>query len=126
MKLTKKVLEKEFYDKESKNAYLKACKWVANNIVNVNKSLSKYDLTWDVRRKKDEDVPTFILKVYINIDYDEIKEKHCNICKETHNLFYMNSKQSCNECKLNSYFRRQEEAVKSKIQNIKEILMEVM
>ena len=31
MKITEKVLEKDFKDENFKNAYLKACKWLAKN-----------------------------------------------------------------------------------------------
>ena len=33
MKITEKVLEKDFKDENSKNAYLKACKWLAKYVL---------------------------------------------------------------------------------------------
>lgn len=120
MNYTIKVLEKDFQHEVSKEAYLKACGWVATHVINKEEEMGR--CFWNISKISGTgEIPTFKLKVYATLSEEEIREKHCEICKQVHNLFYMNhDKSHCSECKLKAYFIRVEEAMADRKKLIKE------
>lgn len=53
-----------------------------------------------------------VLIVFYNYDSSEIEERHCQICRETHDSFYCNRQYNCNQCAFAAYkYRRTEKAV---------------
>lgn len=104
---SEKVLERSFSSKDSKKAYLKCCKWLAKNVVSKEKELGQ-NLTYKVVKDKESDIPTFKVILYASLDENRVKEKHCEACKEMHNLFYINEQYDCNKCSVNSYQKRRE------------------
>lgn len=99
----------EFTGETSKDAYLKACKWVANNLES-KEGFKK--LVYKIQKvKKNSSDNVFELCVFLLIDEKEIRERHCKICKEFHVTFFKNDFLSCNECKLNAFYERRGEVV---------------
>lgn len=100
---SEKVYEKSFSDDVSKDAYLKACKWLAKNIY--SKKSSKY-ITVKISKKEPEDKkekPTFIVELFVTINEKEVKESVCDKCKQLHTMFYCIDKPKCEECKITVY-----------------------
>lgn len=110
---TKKIFSKSFQAKTMKDAYLKACKWIANNIMS-NDKISKICSYQIIKNgfNSESNSRECILDVYVNISEKEILEHHCAICKETHKSFFINEETNCNYCKIAAFDRRLEEKIK--------------
>lgn len=53
-----------------------------------------------------------VITIFYQYDDADVEKRHCDICKETHNLFYCNREYNCNQCTFNAYKYRREERVK--------------
>ena len=113
---SKKFYSKKFSDEVSKNAYLKACKWLAKYV------LSKEDLQGVEFGIEKISPTTFELSLYAVLSESEIRDRHCKICKETHSSFYISEETNCNWCKLKAFHKREDEQLKEKIRFYKERL----
>ena len=67
--------------------------------------------TCEVDWVDDETSASFCAKINVYYLYDdqETINHHCEICKETHNLFYCNRQYNCYQCEFNAYRYREEE-----------------
>lgn len=97
---SEKILEKEFSNKVSKEAYLSACKWLAKNVYS-NKSLSE---KVNVNITKTNST-TFLVTLYSSIDEQETANDFCSKCKSLHTIFYSIDKPECNKCNAFCYRR---------------------
>ena len=87
----KPFYEREFKAKKSKDAYLKACKFVASNIISASSKVEVSKVTWDiVRVSNDDDLPTFRLTLYYKFDDTEFMKQTCEACKQFHKSFFIN------------------------------------
>ena len=102
---------RNFKAKNSKDAYLKACKFVASNIVNDKSKVEASKVTWDVTKVKsdDESLPTFQLTLYYKFDDKEFMENTCKACKEFHHSFFVNENFNCNRCNKVGYAKNVQE-----------------
>lgn len=98
------LLKKEFAHADSKTAYLKACGWMAKNIV--SKVEASSDILFSIEKKKDASLPTFILEVHTTIDAKEHQESFCGACREFSSSFFMNKSVDCNSCKYNAFTKQ--------------------
>lgn len=112
------LLKKEFSDEDSKEAYLKACKWVATNII--SKVEAGSDTFWNITKKKDTRLPTFVLDVHTMIDSVDHEKSFCGSCKEFHNSFFINEEYNCNSCKFMAFTKQIEQRLVIKKQYRKE------
>lgn len=94
-----KFYSREFSGSTTKEAYLKACKWVAKNILTDNEIAQ--DVTW--RITKSEDLPLVVLELYAFVKDTEHVKSFCGACKQFHSLFYINQQQNCNGCNMMAY-----------------------
>lgn len=53
-----------------------------------------------------------IIEVYYVFDDSDVEVNHCEICRETHNLFYCNRQYNCSQCAFAAYKSRREERYK--------------
>ena len=109
---SEKIFEKSFSDEISKEAYLKACKWLAQNVY--SKSSSEY-LTVKVTKVKTtkKQNPTFLVEIFVSIDEKEIKNSVCEKCRLMHSMFYCIDKPRCDECKLTVYKKELERQMRN-------------
>lgn len=99
-----KFYEREFRAENPKEAYLKACKFVASNIVNKGSKVEASKVTWDVSHvKNDEGLPTFRLTLYYKFDDTDFMQSTCNACKQFHKSFFINENYDCDRCKKVGY-----------------------
>lgn len=108
MKYIQSFYEREFKAKGSKEAYLKACKFVASNIISDSSKVEASKVTWSVTRVKTEDeesLPTFLLTLFYTFDDTEFMEKTCTACKEFHKSFFINENFNCDRCNKIGYER---------------------
>lgn len=103
---TSKIFEKDFSDEVSKQAYLKATKWLAINVYGKG-NLSEH-ITVKINKleeKKDQKETVFRVELYFMVNFDEMQNSHCNVCRQTTNMF-MNNRPNCQECKFNAFLSR--------------------
>ena len=105
MLFIRKFYEREFKAKDSKDAYLKACKFVASNVVSKGSKVEASKVTWDIARieKEEDDLPTFRLTLYYKFDDTQFMEQTCNACKEFHKSFFINENFNCSRCNKVGY-----------------------
>lgn len=108
---SKRIMRKEFSSTDSKKAYLDACKWYANHVVNNDEVSEKCSCSILRAYNNDTGIYTFTLELNVNVDEKEVKKKHCNICKETHSTLFKCDETNCNWCKLNAFDRRLDDTI---------------
>lgn len=118
------VYGKEFYKLKftadsMKEAYLNACKWYATNVLSKDE-LHNVQVVFE--KNKDEQLPSITIHLIASLDGKELNERHCQICRETSNLFYMHKNDNCNRCASDAYQRRAESMLQSKIEYYKEMI----
>ena len=107
MIVSEQIIEKQFGGKNLKEAYLNCCKWISSNII---AKTNCENITYKTFKHEDK----IILKVYVTADEEEIKERHCKICKEVSSMFYLSeNKYKCESCKMIPYRERIKERIKS-------------
>lgn len=117
IRYSEKFFTKKFSDERSKDAYLKACKWLAKYV------LSKESMQSNVEFSIEKiDSSTFQLNLYVVLSEDELRQRHCQICKDTHSSFYISEQTNCEWCKLKAYHRRADEMLNIKKEHYKSIL----
>lgn len=97
---SEKIKEKIFIDNNSKQAYLKACKWLAQNVYGTG--YSNY-ISVKITKKKKSKKPTFIVELFVSININEVKESYCSHCKKIQTIFYCAEKPDCSQCKMHGY-----------------------
>lgn len=100
-----KFYKRKFNGKSHKEAYLKACKWVAINIL-ADDEISK-DVVWKITKLKD--LPSVELELFGTVHDAEHVKQFCTVCKEFHTSFYINQQQNCNGCNMMAYRSQAEE-----------------
>lgn len=112
MIVAEKVMEKEFTDRTVKDAYLNCCKWVSTNIIAINNTKN---ITYRIQKLEQGQLneKKVLLTVYVYVDEEEMKERHCNICREMSGSFFVaKNKYMCEVCKLPPYRKRVAEKLK--------------
>lgn len=106
-----------FKAKTNKEAYLKACKWVAKNVV--GKENEMRETFWKVEQ---EDIGTYKLTLYCMLDYKDKERKFCEICQSYHKRFYYNEERDCSRCNLKAFKKRIDEGLTIKKAYRKELI----
>lgn len=119
---SKRVLTKRFAseDGNSKEAYLMACKWLAKNVISKKDEIGAY--SYEIMKDDKAKNPTFVLTLYAVLDEAEINKKNCEVCREAHELFYVNNECNCNSCREQAYRRRMEEKLNIKAEYLKSVI----
>jgi hypothetical protein len=104
------ILKKCFQASSTKKAYMKAVKFVATKVLKVDDLLINYEV---------ESTGVVTVKVYATLDEKDVLKRHCEICRETHKLFYMSDKKQCEDCNTLAFHRRLNELSKVKKQYTK-------
>jgi len=110
---------RKFNGRTMKDAYLKAVKWYASNV------LAKDELrSVQVRYEKihDEQSPTIILHLYASLIEEELRSAHCEICKESHKSFFISEETNCAWCKIKAYQNRCDQHIDIKKSYYKQVL----
>ena len=114
MLLAKQIHKQSFKGESSKEAYLRACKWVATNIVSKEVELS--DVFWRIEKAPEvpSELPTVDLILFTTINESEDNKRFCDICKEFHKSFFINENFNCDRCNKESYRSRIRKRLESK------------
>lgn len=105
MFIIKKIKTIKFLGSSSKDAYLKACKFISQYI--------ELPVTYEIK-KLNEDIPAFEVTFYVKLDEKDFSSRFCDICREFHGKFYINQQLSCNNCNMLNFKNRYENALREK------------
>lgn len=47
-----------------------------------------------------------VINIFYVFDDSDVETNHCEVCKDTHNLFYCNRQYNCNQCAFAAYKQR--------------------
>ena len=115
MVIGEKIYEKIFTGATTKDAYLKACKFMSRNFVGNEKT---QHIVNKIEKVKYCQVR---LTIYVEVEEKEIMDNMCSVCKQTHAATYLNeNKYQCELCKIPPYKKRTAERLK----RIKEYILE--
>lgn len=118
---SKEFFKKKFVADTMKNAYMNAVKWYATNVLSKDEL---HNVQVEFEKSQDEQqFPTITVHLFAVLNEEELRERHCKICKETHSLFYMNSNYSCSKCEVNAYQKRADELIRVKSEYYKELIL---
>ena len=109
-----KFYERSFRAESPKEAYMKACKFVASNVISKGSKVEAKEITWDVSRvdaEKGESLPTFRLTLYYKFDDTEFMKMTCQACKEFHKSFFINENFNCSKCNKVGYEKNVRQAM---------------
>lgn len=106
--------EEVFTADTRKKAYLEACKWLANNVVDkAEVGETMYDIK-SVENADGANSPAFKVRLWCLIDESEHRADYCKRCKMHHNSIFFNQFYDCNKCYLKAHLKQMDEKVKIK------------
>ena len=106
-----KFFEIRFSDKISKNAYLKACKWLAVKVYG-RQELARY-VAVQILKEEGGKLPAFKVILYVMADEKEARDDYCGKCKSLHTIMYAIDKPDCGKCKMEGYRKALHRSVES-------------
>lgn len=123
IKYSEEIAKKDFTSDTMKEAYMKAVKWYATNILS-NDILKDVQVSYE--KINDSNIPVIRMRLFAVLEESTLRRNHCEICKETHKLFYINEETNCNWCKLKAYQERMKDTIKQKKTAYRETLVKVI
>lgn len=123
IRYSEEIAKKDFTSDTMKDAYMKAVKWYATNILS-NDILKDVQVSYE--KLNDGNRPIVRMRLFAVLDESTLRRNHCEICKETHKLFYINEETNCNWCKLKAYQERMKDTIKQKRTAYRETLVKVI
>lgn len=117
---SKEFFKKKFMADTMKNAYMNAVKWYATNVLSKDEL---HNVQVEFEKGYDEQqFPTVTIHLFATLDEEKLRERHCQICRETNSLFYMHTNNNCNKCEANAYQRRTDDMLRVKLEYYKELI----
>lgn len=111
---SKMFAQKTFKGATTKDAYMKAVKWYASNVIAV-------DELHEVQVEFIKGTNQVTIKLYTVLQEQTVRENHCAICKEMHKSFFINEANNCGACKVSAYQRRLEQKISVKATYYREL-----
>ena len=114
MYVGEQLTKKEFTGKTTKDAFLKASKWIANHLVAKDQEHICYRIEKAGGQFGEKKVRVYF---YVMEQEEGILEQNCKVCQEVNNHFYMKeNRYMCYTCRVNPYRER----IKGKLKKIAE------
>lgn len=113
--------KKSFRGTSVKDAYLKACKWYASNVIAKD---TLHNVQVEFVKDSAKNKVTIIL--YAVLPEHEALEEHCQCCREMHHSFFINQENDCNRCSALGYQKRLDRHLSNKIGYYKELLNKIL
>lgn len=111
---SKQFAQKTFKSVTTKDAYMKAVKWYASNII-------ARDALHEVQVEFVKGTNQVTLKLFAVMPEQVVRENHCEICKEFRKSFFINESSNCNACNMLGFQRRLDQKISIKHQYYKEL-----
>lgn len=116
----RKFFEIKFSAETMKQAYMKACKWYATNVLSKDEL---HEVQVEFEKGYDEQqFPTITIHLFVALDEEIIKERHCKICREVSKSPFTNKVSDCNNCEVTAYQKRKDDTVRVKAEYYKELI----
>ena len=119
IKYSKEFFKKKFTALTMKEAYMAAVKWYATNVISKDEL---HNVHVEFEKTKDEQFPTVTIRLHAILSEDELRERYCKLCRESHSLFYMNSNYNCNRCEARAYQARTDDMLRVKLEYYRELI----
>ena len=97
---SKEFFKMKFTADTMKKAYMDACKWYATNVLHKDEL---HSVQVEFEKLPKEQLPTVVIHLYAVLSEDELRERFCKLCRESHSMFYMNHNNNCNKCEAKTY-----------------------
>ena len=110
------LAKKVFRGMDQKDAYMKAVKWYASNILASDKF---HEIMVEYTKLPDGGIT---MTMWSTISQQEIMDDHCQCCREMHHSFFINEDTHCDRCSAISFQKRLEWKMGIKLDYYKEIL----
>lgn len=120
IKYSKEFFKKKFTAGTMKDAYMAAVKWYATNVISKDELHSVHV---EFEKNDKEQLPTVTIHLHAVLSEDELRERYCKLCRESHSLFYMNSNYNCNRCEAKAYQTRTDDMIRVKLEYYHELIM---
>lgn len=121
LKFIEELIIKRFIGDNMKDAYMKAVKWYATNVLAKDEL---HGVCVEYEKIYDEQSPTVAAHLYVTIIEEEVRQDHCKICKEFHHSFFINESENCSNCNVSGYQRRLDQKIKAKRDYYRDLLRE--
>lgn len=105
-----KVHVETFRGETSKKAYLNACKWLAQNVINKSE-VGEYQFKIS---KTEANFPEFKVELFVEIDEEKERKDHCSRCVAYHYSVFHNQFYNCNKCNMKAHVENVEKKLKIK------------
>lgn len=121
------VYSKEFFKKKfsadtMKAAYMKACKWYATNVLSKDEL---HNVQIEFEKNAKGEFPTVVIHLFAVLSENELRERYCKLCRESHSLFYMNQNYNCNRCEAKAYQVRTDDMLRVKLEYYRQLISKV-
>ncbi len=123
IRYSEEFAKKDFTADTMKEAYMKAVKWYATNILS-NDILKDVQVSYE--KIYDGNRPVIRMRIFALLDESTLRRNHCEICKESHKLFYISEETNCNWCKVKAYQERMKDTIKQKRTAYRESLVKAI
>lgn len=80
------------------------------------------NLSYQFKQSQEEGINTLDIEVYTNIDNKDIEKRNCDLCKDMHCNFYINTRYNCDRCEYAAYMKRINERVQAATKHAKKII----
>ena len=117
---SQQLAKKVFRGTDQKDAYMKAVKWYASNILASDKF---HGIMAEYTKLPDGGV-TMLL--WSTMSQQEIMENHCQCCREMHHSFFINEDTHCSRCSVMGFQNRLEWKMGIKLGYYKELLKKIL
>lgn len=116
---SKEFFKKKFTGASMKGAYMNACKWYATNVISKDEL---HNVQVEFEKNTGEQFPTVTIRLFAVLSEDELRDRHCKICREHHSAFYMRSTAPCDKCEANAYQRRTDDMLRVKLEYYRSLI----
>lgn len=110
---SKEFFRKKFSAETMKKAYMDACKWYSTNVISKDEL---HSVQIEFEKINSKDLPTIVIHLYAVLSEDELRERLCKICRESHSVFYMNNYVDCSRCEAKAYQARTDDMLRVKLE----------
>ena len=114
------LAQKVFRGKDQKDAYLKAVKWYASNMLASDKF---HEIMVEYTKLPDGGIT---MTMWSTMSQQEIMDNHCQCCREMHHSFFINEDTHCDRCSAISFQKRLEWKMGIKLGYYKELLHKLL
>lgn len=120
MLYTQKFGKKTFRGDDMKDAYTKATRWYASNIIASDKF---HHIQVEFEKSGDNAIT---MTLYASMVHKDVMDQHCTICREMHHSFFINEDTHCDRCSACGLNKRLESKLAIKLEYYKELLRKII